>query len=231
MLAHASDFQLSWVTRHAEWILAAARLGTRDFAQADRWLQRVERAAIRLDDPLISINAAVLRARFLLALQRAEQASEALMVDDSRPVNPAMRAELIAMKAFTAAVLGDFEQAELGAKRAAAMTTAVEVRAYVATTYAVCRPTGAQGCRCLLDCEGTRHLGSTCLVDAGPSSTTRALGTDRRAAVHSCKLFCVVAMISISRDVRQFRSARARELGAHFSHRGSVKYSSSSAKG
>jgi ATP/maltotriose-dependent transcriptional regulator MalT len=95
---------------------------------------------MQLDDPVISFNAAVLRARFLLALQRTEQAQETLMIDDSRPVSPAMRAELIAMRALTSAVLGDFKEAEVGAQEASAMTTAVEVRGYVEATYAVCRP-------------------------------------------------------------------------------------------
>src|SRR5262249_43570628 len=106
MLDDASKYQLSWAIPHAEWLVAFASLGTRDFAQADRSLRRVERAAEELDDVHLRLNAAALRARFLVALQRPAEARNALAVDDRAPVGPAMRGEFIATRAIVAAILG-----------------------------------------------------------------------------------------------------------------------------
>ena len=136
----ASKYQLSWAVPHAEWALAASSLGYRDFAQADRWLRRVERAADVLDDGHLSLNSAALRARFLLALQRPSEARDALIVDESRPANPAMKAELKATGAMVSAVLGEAKIAQLEAELAAAMTTAVDVHALVACARAISRP-------------------------------------------------------------------------------------------
>ena len=106
-LEQALKYQLSWVLPHAEWVLAASSVGIRDFTQASRRLWRLERTADRLDDTLVRLNTAALRARLHLALQRPEEAHEALEVDDSGAVNAAMRAELTAMRALVFALQGD----------------------------------------------------------------------------------------------------------------------------
>jgi ATP/maltotriose-dependent transcriptional regulator MalT len=138
-LEQSNQYQLTWAVPHAEWVLAAASLGLRKFPQVDRWLARVERAADAHDDPHLRLNAAALRARFLLALQEPARAYEILAFDDSGTVNPAMRAELIAMRALALALLGDTGRAETSAKEASSMTTSVEVAAYVACVRAICR--------------------------------------------------------------------------------------------
>ena len=139
-LEQATKYQLSWVLPHAEWVLAAASVGVRDFAQASCRLRRLERAADSLDDTLVRLNTAALRARVSLALQRTEEAHEVLEVDDSGTVNAAMRAELTAMRALVLALLGEITTAELEASKAAEMSTSVEARAYVACARAVYQP-------------------------------------------------------------------------------------------
>jgi ATP/maltotriose-dependent transcriptional regulator MalT len=135
----AAEFRLKWALLHAEWSLAASSLGLREFAMADRWLQHVERKAEVLNDGHLVLNSAALRARLLLALQRPDEAREALVVDDTRPVNPAMKAEVVATRALVFAVLGELRHARAEADRAAGMTHAVEVHALVACTHALCR--------------------------------------------------------------------------------------------
>jgi ATP/maltotriose-dependent transcriptional regulator MalT len=139
-LAEAKRFQLSWVVPHAEWILAAASLGLRDFAQSDRWLRRVQRAAARTDHSHLELNVAVLRSRFHLALQRTQDALDALVEHDSGPVNPAMKGEFSAMRALVSALTGEVVQAEREANCAVELSTATEVRAIVACARAISTP-------------------------------------------------------------------------------------------
>jgi ATP/maltotriose-dependent transcriptional regulator MalT len=133
----ATKYQLSWALAHADWVLAAASLGVRDFVQADRCLRRVERAGNDLEDPFVALNAAALRARLHLVLQRIDEAEEALSVIDHRAVNPAMKAEVKALRALVFALRGDVKSAIAEAEEANAMTTAIEVHAYVACAHAV----------------------------------------------------------------------------------------------
>ena len=138
-LEQAEDYQLSWVVPQAQWLLASASLGVRDFATTYRWINRLERTAVKLGDPHLTLNTAALRARLLLTFQKPEEARDALPVDASHGVNPAMRAEVLAMRALVSAVLG-VEDAAREADDAAAMTRSVEVRAFVACAHAICRP-------------------------------------------------------------------------------------------
>jgi LuxR family maltose regulon positive regulatory protein len=136
----ATKYQLSWAVPHAEWGLAAAALGCRDFAAADRWLRRVERTVASLSEPVFGLNAATLRSRFFLTLRRPEQAYEFLNEDDSGPIQPAMRAEFVATRALVFAVLGEVEEAEAESERASNMSVAVDVRALLACVHAISRP-------------------------------------------------------------------------------------------
>jgi ATP/maltotriose-dependent transcriptional regulator MalT len=138
-LEQSTKYQLSWAIPHAEWVLAAACLGLREFVRADRALRRVETAAAALNEPHIMFNAAALRGRFLLALNQAEQARRVLALDDGRAVNPAMRAELIAMRALALAVLGENAEAEFTARQASQLTRSIEVGAHVSCVQAICR--------------------------------------------------------------------------------------------
>ena len=133
----ATRYQLVWTVPHAEWALAASALGYRDFTHADRWLRRVERAAELLDDGHLTLNAAALRARFLLTLQRPSEAHEALIVDEQCSANPAMKAEILATRALVLAVLGEPALAQLEADKAMSMTAAVDVHALAACARAI----------------------------------------------------------------------------------------------
>jgi DNA-binding CsgD family transcriptional regulator len=64
-------------------------------------------------------------------------AREALVVDERQPVNPAMRAELIAMKALVLSVNNEGRKARSEADKAVSMTTSVEVRAFTACIHAI----------------------------------------------------------------------------------------------
>jgi len=119
---------LPWTLPHTEWLLAACALGLRDFSRADRLLQAVERRANTQDGGHLTANSAVLRARVLLALQRPAEAYEALGIDDSLASNPAMKAEVLAMRALVLGVLGEHDGAEDYASRGTRMSTAMEVQ-------------------------------------------------------------------------------------------------------
>jgi LuxR family maltose regulon positive regulatory protein len=140
MYEDATAYRLGWIIPHAEWALAASLLGLRDFPQADRWLQRVELIGSKLRDGHLIFNAAMLRARFLLTLQRADEALDALRIDDSHPTNPAMRAELWATRALVSGVLNDRASGSADADRAQSMTSSVDVRALLACARALYQP-------------------------------------------------------------------------------------------
>jgi LuxR family maltose regulon positive regulatory protein len=128
---------LTWARPHAEWGLAAASLGMRDFSSADKWLKRVERTASALEDGHLILNAATLRARMLVALHQTRDAYEALSIDDSRPANPAMKAELVATRALVDGLRENRAGAARQLERALAMSASVEVRCLAACADAV----------------------------------------------------------------------------------------------
>ncbi len=130
-------YQLEWARPHAQWALAAAHLGLREFGTSEGLIQRVEHAADEHRDGHLTLNAAVLRARLLLALQRASDASDALEVDSSLPVNSAMRAEFLSTRALVFAVLGDKEAAFELARAAIDLTSSVDACALAGCACAV----------------------------------------------------------------------------------------------
>jgi ATP/maltotriose-dependent transcriptional regulator MalT len=130
-------YHLEWVRPHAEWALAAASVGRRHFTAADGWLRRVESAAEHLRYGQLVLNACCLRARVLLALQRAEEALSALRVDETRAANKAMRGEYLGTNALVLAVLGRLDESGAFADQADECTKFVEARAYAACARAV----------------------------------------------------------------------------------------------
>jgi ATP/maltotriose-dependent transcriptional regulator MalT len=130
-------YHLEWVRPHAEWALAAASLGQRQFAAADGWLRRVEGAAEHFRYGQLVLNACCLRARLLLALQRPDEALSALRVDETRAANKAMRGEFLGTNALVLAVLGLLDESSAAADEADRCTKFVEARAYAACARAV----------------------------------------------------------------------------------------------
>jgi len=134
----ADAYRLEWVQPHAHWALAASTLGLRQFRKAEGWLRRVEASADELRYGQLLLNAACLRARLLLALQRPIDAQNALAVDETQAASRAMQGEFLATKALVAAVTGQpLEVCAALTDRAVAVTTCVEARAYAACAMAV----------------------------------------------------------------------------------------------
>jgi ATP/maltotriose-dependent transcriptional regulator MalT len=132
------EYRLTWARPHAEWALAAAALGRRQFAVAANWLKKVEQAGDELKYGQLVLNASCVRSRMLLALNRPEEARSALVVDETLAANPAMRGELLAMRALVLAVIGDVDEALAVASTANRTTISVETRAYTSCVRAVC---------------------------------------------------------------------------------------------
>jgi DNA-binding NarL/FixJ family response regulator len=132
------EYRLTWARPHAEWALAAAALGRRQFAVADGWLRKVEQAADQLRYGQLVLNASCIRCRMLLALNKPHDARSALMVDDTLPANPAMRGEYLATRALVLAVLGDLDESAALAKTASDITISAEAHAYAACVDAIC---------------------------------------------------------------------------------------------
>ena len=84
-LHDAQAFELTFVMPHAYWYLALAQLGMRQFAEADKALQHVERYATDTEDPYHALNARCLRARYWLTLNQLERACEEV-AEESLPV-------------------------------------------------------------------------------------------------------------------------------------------------
>jgi ATP/maltotriose-dependent transcriptional regulator MalT len=132
-----NTYQLTWAAPHAQWALAAASLGRRQFRAADDWLRRVETAADQLRYGQLVLNAGCLRCRMLLAMHRFEDARSALNVDETLPAHRAMRGEFLATKALAIAILEpSVEVAEL-VETASEITRSVESRAYSACATAI----------------------------------------------------------------------------------------------
>jgi ATP/maltotriose-dependent transcriptional regulator MalT len=136
-LEEIDAYQLTWARPHIQWIHAAAHLGLRQFGTAERWLQHVERAADQLHDGHLTLNAAALRSRLLLVMQRREDACSALTVDETLSVSTSMRAEFLATRALALAVIGRQRESLETADRASALTKSVEARALAACARAV----------------------------------------------------------------------------------------------
>jgi DNA-binding CsgD family transcriptional regulator len=135
--ATSEEYQLTWALPHAQWALAAAALGKRQFALADTWLRRVELVGDQLGDGQLVLNASCVRCRLLLALGRAEEARSALRVGASLAGNPAMRGEYLATEALVLAILGELEESARLAKKAADTTISVEAHAHIASANAI----------------------------------------------------------------------------------------------
>src|SRR5581483_10094133 len=133
----ADEYQLKWAQPHAHWALAASALGLRRFRKAEDWLRRVEKRGDELRYGQLLVNAACLRARLLLALQRPAEALEALAVDETHTVSRAMRGEYLATRALALAVNGATAEAAALANRAVQSTNGVEARAYASCAAAV----------------------------------------------------------------------------------------------
>jgi LuxR family maltose regulon positive regulatory protein len=134
----ADEFRLGWARPHAEWALAAASLGRRQFAAAEGWVRRVEQAADQLEYGQLVLNASCIRSRILLALHRPGDAQSALVVDDSLAANPAMRGEFMATRALVMAVLGELDVATQTASEARLLTKSAEAHAYAGCVEAIC---------------------------------------------------------------------------------------------
>jgi DNA-binding CsgD family transcriptional regulator len=137
-LAVIEEYRLTWAQPHAEWALATAALGRRQFALADGWLRKVEQAADQLQYGQLVLNASCVRCRMLLALNKPREARSALVVDETLPANPAMRGEFLATRALVLAVLGDLNEAVGLARAAREMTISAEAHAYASCVESIC---------------------------------------------------------------------------------------------
>ena len=154
------DYHLTWARPHAQWALAAAALGRRQFAVAGNWLKKVEQTADELRYGQLVLNASCVRSRMLLALNKPDEARSALVVDETLPANPAMRGELLAMRALVLAVLGDVDEALAMGKKASDTTISVEAHAYASCVRAICSAQGTGSSEDLLACvDSAEHLG------------------------------------------------------------------------
>jgi ATP/maltotriose-dependent transcriptional regulator MalT len=139
-LAEAGRYGLQWVVPHAQWTLAACALGRRQFSRADQNLRRAERAADDLGDGHLILNAATLRARLLLSLGRSSEAYRVLLIDEDHQANAAMRSEFFITRGLMAAAIGDLESAKQDVARGQHLTSAVDVRALLASVNAFLYP-------------------------------------------------------------------------------------------
>ena len=136
-LSDARAFELSFVAPHLYWNLALACLGLRQFAEADKALQQVEKYSADSDDPYHVLNARCLRARTGLSLNQADRAREEVGRDSLTVPMDAIWQEYQATKALTHAVALDHDVASACAREAAQPGAPVEARALAAMATAV----------------------------------------------------------------------------------------------
>ena len=83
--AELDEVRFSFARPHGEWALAGVELGLRRFNWCDRRLRRIEHKPSYASDLHTQINVRALRARMLLAQQRAAEAVH-VTIDDFRNV-------------------------------------------------------------------------------------------------------------------------------------------------
>jgi ATP/maltotriose-dependent transcriptional regulator MalT len=143
-LRDVQSFSLGFGMPHVDWSLAAAELGLRHFAKADRLLRKVERNPSYHRQLQLQLNARALRARLDLAQHRLDDSLRLTVEDfrrsaaiDSSGVTSAMYGEYISTRALTEAVAGNYESALANARAAEGMTRDVQSHILAAATRAI----------------------------------------------------------------------------------------------
>jgi ATP/maltotriose-dependent transcriptional regulator MalT len=103
----AETFHLRFVRPHVLVSSAAAMIGLRQFALADREIEQIEQAADEMRDQYLSVNARILRCRSLLHQGAAEAALAAMAGVSSSGPPPSRQVELLATRSAAMACAGD----------------------------------------------------------------------------------------------------------------------------
>ena len=118
-LAELDEVRFSFARPHGEWALAGVELGLRRFYWCDRRLRRIEHKPSYASDLHTQINVRALRARMLLAEQRAAEAVHMTIDDFPKCPTPAMYGEYLATRAV--ALAGGWRGGEcVGVRRSSA---------------------------------------------------------------------------------------------------------------
>jgi len=137
-LDEAETFHLKFVRPHALVSSAAAKVGLRQFASADREIEEIEQAAHEMRDQYLVVNARMLRCRSLLH-QGAPEAALAATAEVS-PIGPSpgRRAELLATRSAAIACAGDPLTALEMVRPAESLTRGTEPRLLARWVAVVC---------------------------------------------------------------------------------------------
>jgi ATP/maltotriose-dependent transcriptional regulator MalT len=136
-LIDIEQFGLEFGRPHVEWSLAAARLGLRQFARADKLLRKVEDHPGARRSTYLQLNTRALRARLLLSQRRVDDAIGLTEPTFRSAPRNAMYGEYAATRALALAVAGRTSRAVELAEEAGEITQAVETRVLVSAAKAV----------------------------------------------------------------------------------------------
>lgn len=131
LLHEADEYRLQFAIPHAYLNKANAEWGVGQFARCSKLIERAEASTVGDDDTFLSLNAATLRTRLLLALGARSDAVIATNDHPGRATNRAMEGEFLAFRALALACSGCLREASALADRAASTTRRVEVQALV----------------------------------------------------------------------------------------------------
>ncbi len=136
-LAELDEVRFSFARPHGEWALAGVELGLRRFYWCDRRLRRIEHKPSYASDLHTQINVRALRARMLLAEQRAAEAVHMTIDDFPKCPTPAMYGEYLATRAVALAVVGEKVNALACAAQARSVTKSVYTKVLSACAQAI----------------------------------------------------------------------------------------------
>jgi DNA-binding NarL/FixJ family response regulator len=136
-LVDIEQFGLEFGRPHVEWSLAAARLGLRQFARADKLLRRVEDHPAARGSTYLQLNTRALRARLFLSQRRVDEAIKLTDPAFAGAPRDAMYGEYIGTRALALAVARRTSAAIALAEEAVGITRSVETQILVAATKAV----------------------------------------------------------------------------------------------
>jgi DNA-binding CsgD family transcriptional regulator len=136
-LAELDEVSFSFAVPHGEWSLAGVELGLRRFAWCDRRLRRIERNPSYTTDLHTQINVRALRARMLLAEQRAAEAVKLTSDDFPDCPTPAMYGEYLATRAVALAVVGNKTRAADCAIQAQKVTKSIYTHVLCASAQTI----------------------------------------------------------------------------------------------
>jgi LuxR family maltose regulon positive regulatory protein len=134
----AEEFGLDFAIRYVLHLRAAALIGLRRFAPANRDLGALERRLQSVPDPFLEVSVLIQRARICLSTGNAGWAADTLHLEPDRRNGRATIGEYLATRAIALAASGKGQEAMVTASHAEQVSRSIEASALANIARAIC---------------------------------------------------------------------------------------------